>query len=249
MFNKKILAAKSDTNVSDSLSPAPVIPSSVREAEETPYMAARREWNERYGDYIASARNWRFMALTEGLAIVILAAGAIYIGSQSKRIPYIVEVDKLGQVVNVSYAEKASANSPRITKAMLMRWVSDWRGVSPDAVVQKAATDRLYKMIPQGSPTLEKVNAYYRDNSPFVVAQSMTVSVEPIGTPLPLSDQSWQIEWWETKRNLTGAVISRVRYKAVVMIAFAPPQDENKALDLDNPIGLFLPDLNWSQQL
>lgn len=216
---------------------------------ETPYMAARREWNERYGDYIASARNWRFMAIVLAMISLILAAGAIYIGSQSKRIPYIVEVDKLGQVVNVSHAERAPANSPRVTKGMLMRFISDWRAVSPDAVVQKAATDRLYKLVPQGSATLEKINAYYRDNSPYVIAQSMTVSVEPIGLPLPLSEQSWQIEWWETKRNLSGAVISRTRYKSVAMIAFAPPKDESQSLDMDNAIGLFVTDLNWSQQL
>jgi len=253
-------APKSDTYVSDkaraesdvaTASTPPAAEATARSSttEETPYMAARREWNERYGDYIASARNWRFIAALQGFALVILAAGAIYIGSQAKRIPYIVEVDKLGQVVNVTLAEKAAVNSPRMTKAMLMRFIIDWRSVSPDAVVQKAATDRLYKMIPQGGPTLEKVNGYYRDNSPYVVAQSMTVSIDPIGTPLPLSDLSWQIEWWETKRNLTGAVISRTRYKAVAMVAFAAPKDENHALDLDNPSGLFVTDLNWSQQL
>lgn len=239
MFKKKKDLPKSDTSVSHMNEPT----------AETPYMAARREWNERYGDYIAQAQNWRFMAFIVGLIAVILAFGAIYIGAQSKRIPYIVEVDKLGQIVNVAPAEKSMANSPRITKAMLNRFVIDWRAVSPDAVVQKAATDRLYKLVPQGSAALERINGYYRDNSPFVVAQSTTVSIEPIGTPLPLSEQSWQVEWWETKRNLAGAVISRMRYKAVMMVAFNPPKDENQALDLDNPIGLYVTDLNWSQQL
>lgn len=241
MFKKKTTTPKSDTSIShDKAASAPA---------ETPYMAARREWNERYGDYIASARNWRFIALVLGIISLILAAGSIYIGSQSKRIPYIVEVDKLGQVVNVAPAEKTTTTSPRIVKAMLMRFIIDWRAVSPDAVVQKAATDRLYKMVPQGGASLEKINGYYRDNSPYVVAQSQTVSIEPIGTPLPLSEQSWQVEWWETKRNLTGAQLSRTRYKGVLMIAFQPPNDDNQALDLDNPIGLYITDLNWSQQL
>ena len=239
MFKKKKDLPKSDTSVSHMNEPK----------AETPYMAARREWNERYGDYIAQAQNWRFMAFIVGLIAVILAFGAIYIGAQSKRIPYIVEVDKLGQIVNVAPAEKSMANSPRMTKAMLNRFVIDWRAVSPDAVVQKAATDRLYKLVPQGSAALEQINGYYRDNSPFVVAQSTTVSIEPIGRPLPLSEQSWQVEWWETKRNLSGSVISRMRYKAVMMVAFNPLKDENQALDLDNPIGLYVTDLNWSQQL
>ncbi|MDO5693673.1 MAG: VirB8/TrbF family protein [Pseudomonadota bacterium] len=244
MFGKKTISPKSDTSISQE-APAPA----ALAAAETPYMAARREWNERYGSYIASARNWRFIAIIQSLIALILAIGAIYIGSQSKISPYIVEVDKLGQVVNVAPAERITSDNPRVIKAMIMRFVIDWRAVSPDAVVQKAATDRLYKMVPQGSPTLEKINGYYRDNSPYVVAQSMTVSIEPIGTPLPLSDQSWQVEWWETKRNLTGAIISRTRFKSVMMIASNPPKDPNQALDLDNPIGLYITDLNWSQQI
>jgi type IV secretory pathway TrbF-like protein len=31
-------------------------------APHSPYLAARREWDERYGDLITRARNWRTMA-------------------------------------------------------------------------------------------------------------------------------------------------------------------------------------------
>ena len=31
-----------------------------------PYLAARREWDERYGDQITRARNWRTMAFLSG---------------------------------------------------------------------------------------------------------------------------------------------------------------------------------------
>jgi type IV secretion system protein VirB5 len=32
-------------------------------SEFNPYLAARREWDERYGEIIIRARNWRFMAM------------------------------------------------------------------------------------------------------------------------------------------------------------------------------------------
>ena len=41
-------------------------------ALETPYLSARREWNERYGDYIARARSWRWAAL-EAIAVALRA--------------------------------------------------------------------------------------------------------------------------------------------------------------------------------
>ena len=42
---------------------------SKRESPDSynPYLAARREWDERYGDHIVRARNWRTMAALCGV--------------------------------------------------------------------------------------------------------------------------------------------------------------------------------------
>jgi len=237
LFGKREAAPKNDINIS------------AGGHGETPYMAARREWNERYGDYIAAARNWRFAAIVLAMTSLVLAIGTIYISAQPQRVPYIVEVDKIGQVVNVAAAELSHTPAAALARAGRTRFTVAWRSVTPDTVVQKAALDRLYKMVPQGSASLEKINGYYQDNSPFIVAQTATVSIEPIGLPLPLSDQSWQVEWYETRRKLDGVQLSRVRYKGVLIVALNPPKNANQTFDLDNPIGLYVTDLNWSQQL
>ncbi len=214
-----------------------------------PYVAAREEWDERYGDYIARARNWRAVAMVATLSSAILAGGVVYMGSQSRFVPYIVEVDRDGTAQRVEYAQKATEISPRLSKALLARFITDLRSVSPDTTVQKAAIFRVYKMLPRTSAALETVNAYFRSNSPFAAAQHSTVSVDLIGTPLLISEKSWQVEWWETRRALGGNVIDRVRYKAVLMAeTHEAVEDEKQALDLDNPIGFFVTNLNWTQQ-
>lgn len=224
------------------------VPDAASKRPQSPYLAAREEWNERYGDYIARARNWRLVAVIAIMIALVLSAGTVYVAAQSKYVPYIVEVDKLGQVGSVTLADKASPTNPRFVKAMLTRFVSDWRSVSVDMVIQKSATLRLYKMLAQGSPALAKINGYFKENSPFVVGQNAIISVEPIGLPLPLSAQSWQLEWLETKRTLSGTVIAQARYKGVLTVVLKLPADET-ALDLDNPIGFFVTDLNWTHQL
>lgn len=211
-----------------------------------PYVLAREEWNDRYGDYIAQAKNWRTVAILTSAIALVSVSGLAYRASQDKFIPYVVEVDKLGQAAHVGYANQASPVDQRVVKAFLVRFLQDFRSVTPDAVAQKAALDRLYSMVPTGSPALEKINTYYKDNSPFMVAQSATVALE-IQPPLPISGQTWQLEWTETKRNLSGQVLSRMRYKASLTVALNPPQ--NEGLMLVNPLGLFVMDLNWSQQL
>ena len=55
---------------------------------DSPYLSARREWNERYGDYIAQARNWRraaFAAIQKGAEL--LESDALPVnGSPSARV-------------------------------------------------------------------------------------------------------------------------------------------------------------------
>lgn len=215
----------------------------------SPYMAAREEWNERYGDYIARARNWRAVAFVSSFASLILAGGVVFMSLQTRFVPYIVEVDRDGTAQRVEYASKATPVSPQLMKAMLARFVTDWRSVSPDSTLQKAAIMRVYKMLPNGAPALETVNGYFRSNSPFAAAQHSTVSINLIGTPLKISDDSWQVEWWESRHSLAGNVVAQARYKAMMMVVVKETQENDKqALDLDNPIGIYVTNLNWTQQ-
>ena len=38
---------------------------------ENPYLAARQEWNERYGSYVKAAAAWRIVGITGMLMAVI----------------------------------------------------------------------------------------------------------------------------------------------------------------------------------
>src|ERR1700730_18268033 len=96
---------------------------------DDPYLSARREWNERYGSYIARARNWRLAALGSISVSAILAGGVLWLGSQSKLVPFVVEVDKLGQAVAVQRADRATPADQRIVKAQLAAWIVDVRSV------------------------------------------------------------------------------------------------------------------------
>lgn len=211
-----------------------------------PYIEARREWNERYGTYIARARNWRIMAILSGLIAIMAVGGLVYTSAQNRFIPYIVEVDKLGAASAVGFADRAAPIDQRIIKAYLMRFIEDTRLVSSDAMAQKAAVNRVYSMIAQGTSGLIKLNEYYKDASPFKRAENETVSVEIISV-LPITDQTWQCEWSETTRNLQGQVKAKDRWKASVSLAFNPPNDEKQILL--NPLGIYAIDINWAQQL
>ena len=165
-----------------------------RDAPPNPYVDARREWNERYGSYMARARNWRLMAILSGLSSILAVGGLAYSAAQNRFVPYVVEVDKLGALATVGFADRAAPIDHRIVKAYLTRFVEDARGVTSDPVAQKAPINRVYSMIAQGTSGLTKLNELYKDNSPFKRSETETVAVEIISV-LPITDQTWQCEW------------------------------------------------------
>src|SRR5512143_2291260 len=117
-----------------------------RLAALAPYLEARREWNERYGDYLTRAHHWRLAALGSLGVSAILAVGLVWQASQSRLVPYIVEVDHLGQAVAVKPAERTGPTDPRVIKAQLAAFITWARTISTDTPLMKAALWNAYGM-------------------------------------------------------------------------------------------------------
>ena len=138
---------------------------------------------KRYGDYIARARTWRWAAFAALAVSLVLAIGVVWQGAQSKVVPYVVEVDKLGDAVAVARADRAAPVDVRVIKAQLAAWIVDVRSVSSDPLAQKAALSRSYAMT-AATATLF-LNDYYRQHSPFSQNRTVAVSVDSV---LPISN-------------------------------------------------------------
>src|SRR3546814_3619439 len=71
----------------------------------TPYQRAAQIWDDRIGSARVQARNWRLaffgcLALSGGLA-----AGLVWQSARGTIVPWVVEVDKLGEAQTVAPAE------------------------------------------------------------------------------------------------------------------------------------------------
>lgn len=213
---------------------------------ENPYLAARQEWNERYGSYVRAAAAWRIVGIT-GMALAVIATSyALYQSTQVKLVPYIIEVDKLGSAVTAGFPQQIEYADARVVRATLAGFVSNFRSVSPDTAVQKQYIDRTYALLRTADPATEKVNAWFRANSPFNKARTATVSIE-VSNVVALSNQSYQIDWAEIERDRRGKELSTRRFRGVATVVLTPPQDE-QTIRL-NPIGLYLRDFDWTAQL
>ena len=218
----------------------------ARTPPENPYVAARQEWNERYGSYVKAAAAWRIVGIVGMLLAVVSTSYALYQSTQVKLVPYIVEVDKLGTAASTGFPQQIEYADPRVVRATLGSFVSNFRSVTPDAVVQKQYIDRTYALLRTSDPATEKINAWFRGNSPFDKARNATVAIE-VNNVVPLSNQSYQIDWTEYERDRKGKETAVRRFRGVATVTLTPPQDEG-VIRL-NPIGLYLRDFEWTAQL
>ena len=215
-----------------------------RESSLSPWIAAKHEWNERYGDLISRARNWRIAALLALLLAVVEAGGLIALSLRSKTVPFIVAVDSIGHVVGSGSAEQAPVIDDRMKRAALYQWIQDLRMVIADPLVQRRSIDRVYSMIGQGTPAQVLITDWYRNNTPFDRARTETVAVD-VRTVLPTTSRTYEIEWTETTRDHAGTVVGSQNWKGVFTIAVNPPTDEKLAHI--NPLGIYVIDTSWSK--
>lgn len=211
-----------------------------------PYLAARNEWNERYGSYVKAAAAWRIVGVT-GMVMAVIGFGyALYQSTQVKLVPYIVEVDKLGTASNAGFPQQIEYADPRVVRATIGSFVSNFRSVTPDAVVQKQYIDRTYALLRTSDPATGKINAWFRSSSPFEKAKTATVAVE-VNNIVALSNQTYQVDWTEFERDRRGKETATRRFRGIATVTLTPPQDEG-VIRL-NPIGLYLRDFDWTAQL
>ncbi len=214
----------------------------------SPYLSGRREWEERYGDHVSSARNWRLVAFISLIIALIATGGAIYLAGKKEVVPYIVEVDRTGEIQQIQQATTTNnAIQEKMILASLARFVSKVRNVVLDAQMQRQNVLEAYVYLRKNTPAFTKITEFFQGNDPFIRAQRETVFIKIIRI-MPLKDKAYQIEWKETIMDRkTGETTQEEKFKIVAFVTLSPPQSEEAILK--NPIGLIINDLNWSKEI
>jgi type IV secretory pathway TrbF-like protein len=210
--------------------------------EYSPYLAARHEWDERYGGLVARTKKAETIAaLCAGIALVSTLALVVMLLRSAKIV--VVAVNSAGQFIGSGISGQSLGVTRDMKRGALADWVSNLRLVTPDGISQKWAIEKVYSMISSGSSAQAVVSDYYRSAPPQTRARSQTVHVE-INTVLPTSDSTYEVEWLETIRDLQGKVLAEQRWKGAFtfVISSKPPNDER--LLRFNPIGLYITQAN-----
>lgn len=210
---------------------------------ETPYQRAGQVWDDRIGSARVQARNWRLTAfISLGLAAGVSGA-LVWQSLQSRVVPYVVEVDRLGEARAVNEAVAGYRPTDPQIAWHLARFITNIRSTSLDPVLMKRGWLEAYDFATRRGAQF--LGEYARANNPFGRVGERTVSVQ-VTSVVRASDTSFQVKWAETAFE-RGARASSSRWTAILTIVTRPPVDAETLRR--NPLGIYVDAIDWSREL
>jgi type IV secretion system protein TrbF len=210
---------------------------------ETPYQRAAQVWDERIGSARVQARNWRLMAFGCLILAAGFAAALIWQSARGTVVPWVVEIDKLGQTQAVGPATADSRPTDPQIAWHLARFIEQVRSIPADAVVLRQNWLAAYEFTSdRGAAAL---NDQARANDPFAKLGKQQVSVE-VSSVIRASPDSFRVAWTE-RHYENGQLSATQRWTAILTIAIQPPRDAERLRA--NPLGVYVNAISWSREL
>ena len=212
-------------------------------APETPYQRAAAVWDERIGSARVQARNWRLIALGELAVVGGLALGLLWQSARGTVVPWVVQIDRLGQAQTIAPATADYQPSDPQIAWYLARFVEEVRGISADPVIVRQNWLHAYDFTTdKGALAL---NGYAQANDPFAKVGKVQVSVE-VSSVIRASPDSFRVAWTE-RRYENGSLSGTEHWTAILTTVLQPPGDAEKLRR--NPLGIYVSAINWSREL
>lgn len=210
---------------------------------ETPYQRAGQQWDDRIGAARVQAKNWRLMAFGGLLLATGLSAALIWQSMQSRVVPYVVEVDQLGEARAVApAATEYQATDPQIAWH-LGKFIVHVRSRSLDPVLMRENWLSAYDFATERASLF--LGEYARTANPFADVGRRTVSVQ-VTSVVRASDKSFQVKWTEQLYE-RSSLVGTSRWTAMLTVKMQPPRSTDVLRK--NPLGLYVDAIDWSREL
>jgi type IV secretory pathway TrbF-like protein len=210
---------------------------------ETPYQRAAQVWDERIGSARVQAKNWRYMAFGSLFLSAGFATALVWQSASGTVVPWVVQVDKLGQAQTVAAATADYRPTDPQIAWHLARFIEQVRSIPADPIIVRQNWLRAYDWTTdRGAGAL---NDYARTNDPFAKVGKQQIAVE-VSSVIRASPDSFRVAWTE-RRYEDGKLATTERWTAILTIALQPPRDAERLKV--NPLGIYVNAINWSREM
>ena len=210
---------------------------------ETPYQRAAQVWDDRIGSARVQARNWRYMAFGSLILSVGFAGALVWQSARGTVVPWVVQVDNLGQAQAVAPATADYRPTDPQIAFHLGRFIEQVRSLPADPIIVRQNWLRAYDWTTdRGAVAL---NDYARANDPFTRVGRQQVAVE-VSSIIRASPDSFRVAWSE-RHYENGQLSTTERWTAILTIVIQTPRDADRLRA--NPLGIYVNAINWSREM
>ncbi len=158
-------------------------------------------------------------------------------------VPWIVQIDKLGQAQAIAPATADFQPSDPQVAFQLARFIEQVRSIPADAVVVRQNWLRAYDFTTQAGAMA--LSDYARENDPFSKVGKTQVAVD-VSSVIRASPNSFRVAWVQ-RTYQDGSLASTERWSAILTVVVQTPRDPEKLRA--NPLGIYINAINWSKEL
>jgi type IV secretion system protein TrbF len=209
----------------------------------TPYQRAAQVWDDRIGSARVQARNWRLMAFASLYLAGGFAAALIWQSARGSVVPWVVQVDRLGQAQAVTPAVADFRPTDPQIAFHLARFIEHVRAIPADAIIVRQNWLRAYEFTTDRGATA--LNDYARVNDPFIKVGKQQIAVE-VSSVIRASPESFRVAWVERSYE-NGQLSVTARWTAILTIVLEIPRNAERLRA--NPLGIYVNAINWSREL
>ena len=189
------------------------------------------------------ARSWRYAFFGALGLSACLTAGIVWQGSQGSIIPWVVQVDKLGEAQAVAPAVRDFDPSDPQIAFHLARFIEQVRSIPDDPIIVRQNWLRAYDFVTDRGGLV--LNDYARTNDPFALIGREQVGID-VTSVIRASPTSFRVAWVE-RRYRDGSLAETSRWTAILTITVQTPRTPDALRK--NPLGIFVNAINWSKEL
>lgn len=210
-------------------------------AVETPYLKAKKEWDDRIGSARVQAAGWRLVALLSLLVAIVLLVVVVMALALHKNTVYVAEVTKAGQVVNVKPLEIPYNPTQAQQEYFVSNFIKESRSLPLDPVVAKKNWVKAYDHLTQRSAAEYSKMMKKADLIKLLGKETITVKISAVN---PMSANTYQVNWSETTVNMDGKTEKEKKYSGVFTTVVKQPTTSTEILK--NPLGLYISNFDVS---
>jgi Type IV secretory pathway, TrbF components len=210
------------------------------------FIKGKEAWDALYGGALSMSHFWRNLALLSVSVNLVLSGGFIWETRQSRIVPYVVEVDKLGQSVPIRPATRVMGINSTIKIYTVSHFLTSIRSMSIDSVAERTKLEKAYTHLARGTQAYKVVSDFLQARETDKSFKDVAITVH-IKDAIPQDKDTIIVHWSEKYWLPDGRSMLGGTYEAYVTTVVKPPSKADTPEFQENPLGIYITRISWSE--